>query len=348
MSIDETFLRSMPADAARAVRAGACILAAVAAAALAPSAGAADPYASDRQGGTDHPLVSRYDGSILYMYGENPVGTAQVVMQEKGKPVLRPLEGRISNRLYWGPKGRSPLEVFRNYRQALAAAGFQTVYACETAQCQAEGVQPLISNTPRTAAWKQNDIFVSNTFNSGSQPEFHYLSAQKAGPAGTTYVTVALAGGFPDAPVSGRVRQFIQIVEPAKVELGKVSVDAKYIQGGLKRDGRIALYGVTFATNKAELSKQSDAQLGEMAQALKAMPGMKVFIVGHTDNQGDYQANTALSQKRAEAVMQALSGRFGTARERLEGRGVANLAPVASNDTEQGRAQNRRVELVVR
>ena len=189
---------------------------------------------------------------------------------------------------------------------------------------------------------------MGSTFNSGSQPQFHYLSARKEGPGGTTYVAVALAGGFPDAPVSGRVRQFIQILEPAKVELGKVSVDAKHIEGGLKRDGKIALYGVTFATNKAELSKQSDAQLGEMAQALKAAPGLKVFIVGHTDNQGDYQANTALSQKRAEAVVHALSGRFGIARERLDGRGVANLAPVASNDTEQGRAQTRRVELVVR
>jgi len=338
----------MPNCGAPAARASAWALTFAAGLALAVPASAADQYNSDRPGGTDHPLLSRYQGSILYMYGEDPVGTGKLVMEEKGKPVLRPVEGRVANRLYWGPKGRSPLEVFRNYRQALEAAGFQTVYACETAKCVTDRVQDLVHNTPREAVWNTKDIFVQSTFNSGNQPAFHYLSARKAGPNGTTWVSVALVGSPQDEPLYGRVRQFVQIVEPAKVELGKVSVDAKQIEGGLKRDGKIALYGVTFATNKAELTKASDAQLSEMAQAMKAAPDMKVFIVGHTDNQGEFQANTVLSQKRAEAVASALSSRFGVAAQRLVARGVANLAPVATNENEQGRAQNRRVEMVVR
>jgi OOP family OmpA-OmpF porin len=345
MSINKIFSHFMPSYDVSA-RASACMLALLAGAL--GQASAADQYNSDRTGGADHPLLSRYQGSILYMYGESPVGTAQAVVQEKGKALMRPVEGRISNRLYWGPKGRSPLEIFRNYQQALSAAGFQIAYACETAKCDTERVQPLIEETPRQAVWKTRDSLVDSTFNSGSQPGFHYLSARKTSPAGTTWVTVAVAGGFPDAPVSGRVRQFVQIVEPAQVELGKVSVDARQIEGGLKRDGKIALYGVTFATNKADLTKQSDAQLGEMAQVLKTAPAMKVFIVGHTDNQGEFQANAVLSQKRAEAVAVALSSRFGVASDRLVARGVANLAPVASNESEQGRAQNRRVEMVLR
>jgi hypothetical protein len=82
---------------------------------------AADPYKSDR------PLLSRYQGSMLYMDGEASAASAQMLFEEKGKPVLRPLEGRISNRLYWGPMGRSPLELYRNYRHALEAAGFQVM-----------------------------------------------------------------------------------------------------------------------------------------------------------------------------------------------------------------------------
>lgn len=316
--------------------------------AVAQPALAADPYNSDRPGGADHPLLSRYQGSILYTYGEDPLGTTEMVADEKGKPVLRKIEGRVSNRLYWGPKARSPLEVFRNYRHALESAGFQTMYACETRQCESNDVQRMIDDLPRTAAWKNRDAHVDSTFNSGNQPGFHYISARKVGPAGPTYVMVALVGGSTDAPVFGRVRQFVSIVEPAKTELGKVKVDAKAIEGGLKRDGKIALYGVTFDTNKAELRKESDVQLAEMANVLKAMPSLKVFIVGHTDNQGDLQANTVLSQKRAESVVAALHSRHGVAPARLIGRGVANLAPVASNDTEQGRAQNRRVEMVVR
>lgn len=316
--------------------------------AAAAPAFAADPYNSNFPGGADHPLLSRYDGSILFMYGENAAAAAQMVFEEKGNPVLRAVEGRVSSRLYWAPKGRSALEVFRNYRHSLEGAGFQTMYACEVQQCEAARVQQMIQRLPRTATWKASHPLVGNTFNSGSQPEFHYFSGRKVGPAGTTYVSVALAGGFNDKPVYGRVRQFIEIVEPVAIELGKVRVDAKAIQGGLQRDGKMALYGVTFDTNKAVLRVESAAQLSEMATVLKALPSLKVFIVGHTDNQGELQANTLLSQKRADAVVAALSSEHGIAPARLIARGVANLAPVSSNEAEQGRAKNRRVEMVVR
>ena len=101
-------------------------------------------------------------------------------------------------------------------------------------------------------------------------------------------------------------------------------------------------------TGQAVLRPESTAQLAEMAGALKAAPALKVYIVGHTDNQGELQGNSTLSQKRADAVVAALSSKYGIAPARLLGRGVANLAPLASNDSEAGRAQNRRVELVVR
>ena len=316
--------------------------------ALALPAQAADPYNSDRPGSADHKLVSRYEGSILYMDGQNPAGTAQVVALEKGKPALQTVEGRISNKLYWGPKGRSALEVFRNYRQALEAGGYSIVYACETAACEAARIQPMVQEFPRKASWPKSDAFVSSTFNSGSQPNFHYLNAKKAGPGGDTHVQVALVGSNDDKPVLGRVRQFLQVIEPVAIDMGKVAVDAKAIQGGIERDGKIALYGVTFDTNKATLREESQAQLAQMAAALKAKPALNVFIVGHTDNQGELQANTVLSQKRAEAVVAALSGKHGVVATRLMARGVANVAPVASNDSEEGRAKNRRVEMVAR
>jgi len=85
-----------------------------------------------------------------------------------------------------------------------------------------------------------------------------------------------------------------------------------------------------------------------MAQALKAKPAQKVFIVGHTDDQGEFEANLALSQKRAQAVADTLASKYGIAANRMTARGVANLAPVASNGSDEGRAKNRRVELVAR
>ena len=302
---------------------------------------------TERPGGKDHPLISRYEGGILYDYGSNTLGTARLVERAKGEPVLRPVEGRLSNRLYWGPKDASALAVFRNYQQALRTAGFETLFSCETAECETLRIQKMIEDFPREAKWVGNSAMV-NIFNSGSQPDFHYISARKQTGSGFTYVQVALAGPRSDGETAGRTRQFIQIVEPAQAEMGKVTVDAKAIGAGLQRDGKIALYGVNFDTNKAVLRADSAAQLQSMADALKAQPAMKVLIVGHTDNQGDIEANLALSQKRAQAVVEALAGKYGIPVARLSARGVSSFAPVSSNASEEGRARNRRVEMVVR
>jgi outer membrane protein OmpA-like peptidoglycan-associated protein len=313
-------------------------------AAISLQANAQPNFSKDIAGGSDHPLLHRYEGSMLYMYGGENLGQARIVDIEAGKPVLRKVEGKTANRFYWGPKGRSALEVHRNYQQALTAAGFKVLYACETDQCEKSRVQNLVQDLPREANWKEFNAHVSSIFNSASQPRFHLVSAAKPGPGGNTYVQVALS----DHAEFQRVRQFVQIVEPAVLEGGKVTVDTRAIQEGLQRDGKVALYGVTFDTNKAVIREQSAEQLEQMAKALQAQPKMKVFIVGHTDDQGEFDANMTLSQKRAQAVADALSGKYGIQANRLTPRGVANLAPVASNANDEGRARNRRVELVVR
>ena len=81
---------------------------------------------------------------------------------------------------------------------------------------------------------------------------------------------------------------------------------------------------------------------------LKAEPNLSLHVVGHTDNVGNYDFNLGLSKKRAEAVVAALVAEYSISANRLTAGGVANLAPVAVNTTEEGRAKNRRVELVPR
>ncbi|MCY1250051.1 putative lipoprotein YiaD [compost metagenome] len=83
-----------------------------------------------------------------------------------------------------------------------------------------------------------------------------------------------------------------------------------------------------------------------MGKLLQADAALKVYIVGHTDNQGSLARNMELSQKRADAVAKALAESYQIPASRLSAKGVASLAPVASNDAEEGRAKNRRVELV--
>ncbi len=125
-----------------------------------------------------------------------------------------------------------------------------------------------------------------------------------------------------------------------------IAADAAAMGHDLKATGHIALYGIYFDTNKSEVKPESKAALDEIAKLLKQDPGLKLKVVGHTDGTGSQDANMKLSQARSEAVVQALVSQHGIAPSRLKGYGVGPLAPVASNDTEEGRAKNRRVELV--
>ncbi|OGW39683.1 MAG: hypothetical protein A2Y97_13755 [Nitrospirae bacterium RBG_13_39_12] len=106
------------------------------------------------------------------------------------------------------------------------------------------------------------------------------------------------------------------------------------------------MYGIYFDTGQSVIKPESEAAMSEIAKLLKKEAGMKVNVVGHTDNVGGIDSNMKLSQARADAVVQALVGKYGIGANRLKAYGVGPLAPVASNDTEEGKAKNRRVELV--
>jgi outer membrane protein OmpA-like peptidoglycan-associated protein len=93
---------------------------------------------------------------------------------------------------------------------------------------------------------------------------------------------------------------------------------------------------------------ESEPALAEIAKLLAADPKLALRVVGHTDSVGKLEDNQRLSQARAEAVLAVLTGKHGIAPARLTAHGVGPLAPVASNDAEEGRAKNRRVELVKR
>ena len=125
-----------------------------------------------------------------------------------------------------------------------------------------------------------------------------------------------------------------------------VLANAGALADGLKTTGHCAVDGIYFDTGKSDLKPESDQAISEVAKLLKNDPSLKVYVVGHTDNVGGLESNMTLSQDRANAVVQALVSMHGIAIARLGRFGNGPYAPVASNDTEEGRAHNRRVELV--
>jgi flagellar motor protein MotB len=136
------------------------------------------------------------------------------------------------------------------------------------------------------------------------------------------------------------------------VERGAMKQDivanAEVFSNDIRSTGHAAVYGIYFDTGKSEIKPESEAALTEIAKLLTGDAALQVNVVGHTDSVGSVESNMTLSQTRADAVVKAMTGKHGIAASRLKAYGVGPLAPVASNDTDEGKAKNRRVELVKR
>lgn len=309
----------------------------------------ADVPPRDIPGGHDSPLISRFPGSTMIGYRTTDFDQ---VLFPTGKwddgagrfSKTETVAGKVTDIAYAAPAGKSAYEVFHNYQAALAQAGFATQYTCTEDACGASfGLTRALLPEQVRLPMAHGDAGYGNTMldvlvcTGGG---VRLLTAKLTRPAGNVDVSLLVCGN------SGyRVGVLQRIVEEKPMATGEITVNAKAMGEGLARNGHIALYGIHFATDSATLTADSGATLAQMATLLKSQPALKVFIVGHTDNTGTLTHNVTLSQHRAEAVVKALESR-GIAAARLRPEGVASFAPVASNDTDAGRAKNRRVELV--
>jgi outer membrane protein OmpA-like peptidoglycan-associated protein len=136
--------------------------------------------------------------------------------------------------------------------------------------------------------------------------------------------------------------------DPRMIANIRIFAGGKDLYDALAEKGRVATQGIFFATGSAELAGESTPTLKEIGQMLKDHADLSLTIEGHTDNTGSPEANQSLSEKRAAAVKAYLVSTFGIAESRLEAKGFGASKPAASNDTPEGRQQNRRVELVKR
>lgn len=140
-----------------------------------------------------------------------------------------------------------------------------------------------------------------------------------------------------------------QAAAPAAVEPtpSTTPIPAAEIAQQLQVAGRIALY-IPFDTGSAVVKPNAFPSIDPIAAALRQDPKLKLLLVGHTDSQGDFGFNRTLSENRAKAIVDQLIAKHGIERARLSYAGVADLSPIASNDSDAGRQRNRRVELVKR
>jgi len=266
---------------------------------------------------TSSPRNNRVEAYTDY---ERIIGSSVTSANRNARETQR-LEGRLTVRELRNPEGRSTFEIERNYLDALRSRGFVVDFSCTGRQ---ECGRP-------TAARAWSEI---NGLSVGPGADLRYFTGSAMSDVGRVYVSVAVT---PRA-------HFTHILETAEMDTGLVA--ATGIAASLDRDGRVDLDGVFFDTGRASLRPESETALAEIAELMQARPDLRLNVVGHTDSTGNFNTNMSLSQARAAAVRAALAGRYGVDGSRLTAIGRGSTEPVASNGTEDGRARNRRVELV--
>lgn len=297
--------------------------------------------AADVEGSVDHPLIGRFAGAEIYRYQQVDFDEVLLPMRkiEDAEPLpadaALKLEGRITAITYRVSGQKSPLEILRNYKQATASKGFDTLFECTGYDECGSDFSRVLKRIGPAAKFDGASLYRDS----------RVMVSKRQAAEGDSYLLL-MARAYPE---EGLTEVFQEVVDVQPMAQGQVKLEeSSELKKSLDATGRVAVYGVHFDTNKTDIKAESRPALEQMAQLLKDDPALKVYIVGHTDNVGALDANLELSKRRAEAVSKALSGDFGIASERLGAYGVASLSPVASNTDDAGRALNRRVEIVLR
>ena len=291
----------------------------------------------DVEGSKDHPLISRYEGA--YIQGYEQVNYDRLTFfkgEADGEVQDTTLEGKVTRILYYLPEGHSVLQVQRNYQMALKEAGFEVVYECFGGL---DEIPRDIFRDFETIGRRNRNVF--------NGKDHSYFMARLPGESGDIYVSAhSIISDYADMdrqPVTA-----LQVLEEKPMATGKVKVKmkAQAMAKDIDERGTVRLHGIHFETDKAKIMKKSESLLAEIAALLQQKPDLKLQVVGHTDATGGMEHNMELSKQRARAVVKFLASEHGISEDRLTPYGVGPLAPIASNEDEDGRARNRRVELV--
>lgn len=311
------------------------------------------PITRDLAGSKDHPLVQRYEGSFIIGYKADrfaeidiPMGPVTQATGTRRFERVDAIEGVRTRLLYVVPLERTSLEVMRNYKDSLNAAGFKPLWECNRDACGNDIERPFYEYNEGRRLTADQVMERAYSANISDQRLYVARLDRPQGGQVTVIVFAAFQDNVANRAAGNRVAVFVDVVESGTMEKRMVTVQAPEMATNIGRDGKQAIYGIYFDFDKADIKPESKPQLDEMAKLMRSNPGLKVYVVGHTDNQGTLEYNVGLSQRRAEAVVRALSGQYGIAAARMASRGLGPLAPVTANTTDDGRAKNRRVEMV--
>lgn len=289
---------------------------------------------------------------MIVGYAYASYGEGEFITEIKDRKLItKSAEGELTRVVYVGTKNLSSLGILRNYQKAFEDLGQVT----EQFSCRKD----CPSNLGQVFTWAKSRQFTSTMENPGYKYGNNAFYTDQSYWHGTVLTkdaeyTISLYSavrtdrdGYTGGQYeSGQALIHLDVIKKDEFEATLVVVEPEEISRALAETGRIALYGIYFDFDSATLKSESKLALETIATAMNSDPSLNIYVVGHTDNQGAFDYNLDLSKRRAESVVDALTGEHGISVDRVTGEGVGPLAPLASNSTEEGQALNRRVELV--
>lgn len=296
---------------------------------------------SDIKNSRDYPLVSRFEGSVIEYYKATkwdsyklPVFKDNTTKPNYKEPLK--LEGKVMRWQYSTSPDNNPAYIARNFEKAFTQAGYKILLNATPGEDFEEGAAGFSGDF--YGGFKDLNL---EKFGFAYEPIGNHKAViiAKTNANGNDIYIVEVISDFSNVTLITQ-----DVIEVEEADTGHVSATA--LSEALNNQGHMALNGLYFNNGQATLQPASEATLQALAAYLKANPTNTYFLVGHTDNTGDFEANQALSKNRALNVLQTLTEQYGVVANQLKAYGVGSLAPVKPNTTESGRAKNRRVELV--
>jgi OOP family OmpA-OmpF porin len=305
--------------------------------------------AQDLPNSNDPAGMKRYEGSELigyrapkfdeYVLPLGPPTNVSVPTYENSKPV----DGQVGYYSYLAPAGRSPAELYRNYKQEFQRLGIEVQYEKAAGQHGwfGPGFDKIAAeiDIAQILAYDEADERILVGRSKDAKPSYYvvFVTAYKDG-----IIPERLQGRI----AKGQALAQLVVVTADVMEKKMAFVNAADMKQALHDSGKVAVYGLYFDTDKDTVKAESQPTLAEIAKLLNSDPGLRLHVVGHTDNQGKPDYNLDLSRRRAASVVAELTAKYGVPASRLDSFGCGLYAPVASNEAEEGRGMNRRVELV--
>ena len=306
-------------------------------------------FAKDAAGAKEHPLLKRYPGFYIRQYKVSEYDEAKVISgkfdHKHSMAPVTPIEGKVTNICYDSIKKHddtSLFQLYKNYEDALKRLGAEIQFSCRNESCF-EGSNGSV-NGVFIGNWINSDKALFNGLLGSVRDEFGIITAkvpqkEKA----PVWISVVMS----TEEISGYRTVLLSVIEPKSLNSHKIGIGSiSDVEKRLAEQGKITLEGIYFDFDKATLKPASKKTLTTIGDYLHQHPKEGFYIVGHTDNKGSYKHNLALSSNRAKAVYKYLKDK-GKVTNHLQAIGIGPISPVANNSLEEGRAKNRRVELVV-